>query len=99
MSKILLELLKDPFGPEFFTLLRQNAPPGRAGPVEFPGGNPIQQGGDEWHPLTGTWGSLFKPATICPVVVGTAPKSNIIRLRLNTLQLAAGMKGKVDRAV
>jgi len=60
---------------------------------------PALQGGDEWHPLTGAWGSLFKPATICPVVVGSAPKSNIIRLRLKTLQLAAGMKGKMDRAV
>jgi len=56
----------------------RDAPLFRACPVEFPLGNPIQQGGDEWHPLTGTWGSLFKPATICPVVVGTAPKSDII---------------------
>jgi hypothetical protein len=72
------------------------------GPVEFRYADlrrRIQQDGDEWHPLTGRWGSLFKPATISPVVVGTAPKSDIIRLRLNTLQLAAGMKGKVDRAV
>jgi hypothetical protein len=31
-----------------------------------------------WHRLPGVWGSLFKPTTICPVVVGTAPKFNII---------------------
>jgi hypothetical protein len=48
----------------------QNTPPFKAGPVEFPSGSPIQQGRDEWHPLPGVWGSLFKPATICPVVLG-----------------------------
>jgi hypothetical protein len=34
------------------TTIFQNAPPFKAGPVEFPRGKPIQQGGDEWHPLS-----------------------------------------------
>jgi hypothetical protein len=55
---------------EAFTKTCQNAPLFSAGPVEFPVGSPIQQGRDEWHPLPRVWGSLFKPATICPVLVG-----------------------------
>jgi hypothetical protein len=33
-----------------------------AGPVEFPRGNPIQQGWDEWHPLVPGCPELNKTA-------------------------------------
>jgi hypothetical protein len=59
------------------TTICQNAPPFKAGPVEFPRGNPIQQGGYEWHPFKspplmggdkgeGETPGLFTPTSILP---------------------------------